>query len=196
MNASELKAGSKAFQDHEVRDAMYKTATFLVEHFWGNPREMADGLGVLLLTWNQSFYRYGLLDFSALENCIARNQKILYSFRNRNILSYTPADDDTINNLYEQFLQALQIADGKVAGRQSPVAVAKALHLLAPAFCPLWDDKIAKAYNYHYKYIPFMRKMKSLAELLVPEVDVQSTGKTLLKLIDEYNYAKFTKAWV
>ena len=76
------------------------------------------------------------------------------------------------------------------------MAVAKALHLLAPAFCPLWDDKIAKAYSCHYKYIPFMRKMKNLAELLVPEVDVQSTGKTLLKLIDEYNYAKFTKAWV
>ncbi|HEY3290255.1 MAG TPA: hypothetical protein VGK87_09025 [Anaerolineae bacterium] len=196
MNASELKAGTKAFQDHEARDAMYKTATFLVKHFWGNPREMADSLGVLLLTWNQAFYRYGLLDFSALENCIARNQQALDSFRNQNILSYAPADDDSINNLYEQFLKALQIADGKAAGRQSPVAVAKALHLLAPAFYPLWDDKIAKAYGCHYKYIPYMQKMRNLVNLLTPEVDVQSTGKTLLKLIDEYNYAKFTKAWV
>lgn len=196
MNVTELRAGSKAFQDHEVRDAMYKTATFLVDHFWGNPKEMADGLGVLLLTWNQAFYRYGLLDFDALENCIAQNQRALDSFRNRNVLSYTPADDDAIHNLYEQFLQALQIADGKLAGRQSPVAVAKALHLLAPHFFPLWDDKIAKAYNCHYKYITFVRKMKDLAELLASDVDIQSTGKTFLKLIDEYNYAKFTKGWV
>ena len=66
MNASELKAGYLAFQAHEARDAMYKTATFLVETFWGKPREMSDSLGVLLLTWNQAFYRYGLFDFDAL----------------------------------------------------------------------------------------------------------------------------------
>ncbi len=196
MNASELKAGYKAFQDHEARDAMYKTATFLVKHFWGNPREMADSLGVLLLTWNQAFYRYGLLDFSALENCIARNQQVLDTLRNRNILSYTSADNDVINDLYENFLLALQISDGKAAGRQSPVAASKALHLLAPAFFPLWDDKIATAYNCHYEYILFIQKMKTLTELLAPEVDIESTGKTLLKLIDEYNYAKFTKQWV
>ena len=196
MNVSELKAGYKAFQDREVRDAMYKTASFLVKHFWGNPREMADGLGVLLLTWNQAFYRYGLLDFSALENCIVRNQQTLDSFRNRNILSYTPDDDNVINRLYKEFLEALQIADGKAKGRRSPVAVAKALHLLAPAFFPLWDDKIARAYDCHYQYSPFMQKMKTLTEVLEPAVDLQGTGKTLLKLIDEYNYAKFTKQWI
>jgi len=38
--------------------------------------------------------------------------------------------------------------------------------------------------------------MKDLALILAPEVDEKSTGKTLLKLIDEYNYAKFTKQWV
>jgi len=54
-------------------------------------------------------------------------------------------------------LKALQIADGKSAGRKSPVAVAKALHLLAHDFFALWDDKIAKAYNCHYRYIPFMQ---------------------------------------
>jgi hypothetical protein len=41
-----------------------------------------------------------------------------------------------------------------------------------------------------------MREMKRLAQILAPEVDINSTGKTLLKLIDEYNYAKFTKRWI
>lgn len=196
MDASELKAGYTAFQEHEVRDAMYKTATFLVKNFWGKPKEMSDGLGVLLLTWNNAFYRYGLFDFNALEKCISHNQQTLNDYCKRNILDYTPADDDAIKSLYEQFLEALQIADGKVAGRQSPVAVAKALHLLAPAFFPLWDDKIARAYKCHYKYIPFIHKMQALAQTLEPHVGAETTGKTLLKLIDEYNYAKFTKAWI
>jgi hypothetical protein len=142
ISIAELKAGLETFQSHEARDPMYKTATFLVKHFWGNSREMADALGVLLLTWNQAFYRYGLLDFSALEDCITRNQNELDSFRDRDILSYTLFDDDAINKLYEQFLKALQIVgNGKMVGRKSPVAVAKALHLLAPAFFPLWDNR-------------------------------------------------------
>lgn len=196
MNVSELKQGYTAFQSREVRDSMYKTATFLVETFWGRPKEMADGLGVLLLTWNNAFYRYGFFDFDVLEKCISDNHHILETFRYRNILDYTPKDDEAINDLYAKFLNALQIADGKSAGRKSPVAVAKALHLLAPGFFPLWDDKIAKAYACHYYYIPFMQEMQRLAQILAPEVDTESTGKTLLKLIDEYNYAKFTKQWV
>lgn len=196
ITVSELKAGSKAFQEHEVRDAMYKIATFLVKHFWGKAREMSDSLGVLLLTYNQAFYRYGPIDFFALENCINQNLRALSSFRSRNILSYCTTDDIAIKDLYGQFLKALQINEGKTRGRQSPVAVAKALHLLAPTFFPLWDDKIARAYNCHYTYVPFMQKMKDLVEILTPDIDLQNTDKTLLKLIDEYNYAKFTKAWV
>ena len=196
MDIRELEAGYQTFQKQEPRDAMYKTAMFLVEHFWGKPHEMADSLGVLLLTWNHAFYRYGLFDFDALEDCIARNQSSLEGYRDRNILSYTPDDDVAISHLYNQFLEALQIASGKTAGRRSPVSVAKALHLLAPAFFPLWDDQIATAYRCHYDHISFLRQMKELASSVASAVDVQSTGKTLLKLIDEDNYAKFTRNWI
>lgn len=59
-NREEFLKGCEEFEKHEKRDAMYKVATFLVFHFWGKPSDMADGLGVLLLTWNQAFYRYGI----------------------------------------------------------------------------------------------------------------------------------------
>ncbi len=196
MNASELKAGYDAFQAHESRDAMYKVATRIIETSWGNPEEMADGLGVLLLTWNQAFYRYGPFDFDLLEKCLRENAPTLGEYRRRDILSYTPTENDQIGSLYRQFLQASQIAEGKSAGKQSPVSVAKVLHLLAPAFFPLWDDKIARAYRCRYHYIPFIVQMKELAVVLAPLVDVDATGKTLLKLIDEYNYAKITKQWI
>jgi hypothetical protein len=79
------------------------------------------------------------------------------------------------------------------------VAVAKTLHLLAPAFFPLWDDAIAKAYGCYYSeapaeaYIRFCRIIRGLATSLV---GVVSGPKTLLKQIDEYNYAKFTQEWI
>ncbi|MHC1604889.1 MAG: hypothetical protein ACXQTP_02840 [Candidatus Methanofastidiosia archaeon] len=57
-NHEEFLKVCEEFEKHEKRDAMYKVATSLVSYFWGKPLDMVDGLGVLLLTWNQAFYRY------------------------------------------------------------------------------------------------------------------------------------------
>ncbi|MEW5988405.1 MAG: hypothetical protein AB1791_17380, partial [Chloroflexota bacterium] len=194
--------GYLAFQQHEKRDALYKVARFLIEHFWKEPAEIANGLGVLLLTWNQAFYRYGRFDFYRLEKCIVENYSLLDNFRQRDILSYSPTDDYHLTTLFHQFLDALQICEGSKLGARSPVGVAKALHLLASAFFPMWDYEIARAYNCSYmydpanKYILFCRKMLQVATELRPHTTTQEPGKSLLKLIDEYNYAKYTKKWV
>ena len=200
----EFIRGIKEFEKHEKRDAMYKVATFLVSHFWGKPSDMADGLGVLLLTWNQAFYRYGNFDFDKLENAIKSNLKKLEKFRSRDTTTLSRSDESDIKAIFTEFMDSLQIASGNIKGRKSPVAVAKALHLLAPNFFPLWDDRIAKAYGCYYyndkppeKYIRFMRLMKEFAEKVRDYVDLSNyKDKTLLKLIDEYNYSKYTKEWV
>jgi hypothetical protein len=145
---------------------------------------MADSLGVLLLTWNQAFYRYGSFDFSKLEACIAKNMRKLDSFRASSILDYTAHDDPQIVALFDAFLAALAIPEGKKKGQQSPVAVAKTLHLLAPGVFPLWDRKIALAHRCNYsrqptaQYLTFiketLRMARALGALTPPE------GKTLL----------------
>jgi hypothetical protein len=198
----EFRRGYQEFQRREKRDAMYKIASFLVDHFWGKPAEMADGLGVLLLTWNQALYRYGSFDFDKLEKCIADNLYLLGRYRKRSILDYSASSDDKdITLLFQEFLSALKISGGSKDGAQSPVATAKALHLLAPNYFPLWDDQIARAYGCHYscnpsaKYLAFIGLCKQIAEVLQPAMDSQEMGKTILKLIDEYNYAKYTKRW-
>jgi len=181
---------------------MYETATFLVNHFWGKPADMADGLGVLLLTWNQAFYRYGPFDFQKLEDCIGKNELTLDLFRRRNIVSYILDDDAVVKNLFDNFLDALRLCEGPKKGTSSPVAVAKALHLLGPSFFPLWDAAIAKHYGCPYsqqpaqQYILFLRKMKEFVAMLGNVVAPGEHGKSLLKLIDEYNYARFTKHWI
>jgi len=199
-NREEFLKGCEEFEKHEKRDAMYKVATFLVSHFWGKPSDMADGLGVLLLTWNQAFYRYGIFDFDKLEECITDNFPKIENFRNRDISSLSNSDEDDIKGLFNKFLEALQIDSGKMQGRKSPVAVAKALHLLAPKFFPLWDDKIARAYRCYYseypaeRYISFCKVTKAIAD----EVKnyISRSDKTLIKLIDEYNYSKYTQGWI
>jgi len=196
MNATELLAGCAEFRRHEARDSMYRVATFLIRHFWGKTHEMTDALGVLLLTWNQAFYRYGSFDFEALENFLKYDWAAISDFHGRNILEYSSDDDPAVERLYNRSLDALQICEKKLKGRKSPVAAVKALHLLAPAYFPLWDDKIAKAYGCKYDYLPFMAKMKGFAAMLQSEVDPEKEGRSLIKMIDEYNYARYTKQWI
>ena len=67
VTQEEFCKGIEEFGKREKRDAMYKVATFIISYYWGKPFDMANGLGVLLLTWNQAFYRYGTFDFDKLE---------------------------------------------------------------------------------------------------------------------------------
>lgn len=199
-NREEFIKGCEEFEKHEKRDAMYKVATFLISHFWDKPPDMADGLGVLLLTWNQAFYRYGIFDFDKLEECITENFQKIESFRNRDISSLSNSDEDAIKDLFNKFLEALQIDSGNVQGRKSPVSVAKALHLLAPKFFPLWDTKIARAYKCYYNenpaesYVSFCKITKDMADEV--ENYISRSDKTVIKLIDEYNYSKYTQGWI
>lgn len=202
ISLEEFRRGYLAFQKWEKRDAMYSIATFLVNYYWGNPAKLADSVGVLLLTWNNAFYRYGLFNFEMLEQCIRTNLTELDQYRKRTILDYEGADSMQIQNLFEQFREASKRLDKYGVEARSPVSVAKALHMLAPGFFPLWDSKIAKAYGYNYssnpkgKYVAFCEDMKEIADKLHPHVEIEETGKTLLKLIDEYNYAKYTQNWI
>jgi len=201
---SEFWAGSREFRKHEKRDAMYKVATRLINEYWGKPAEVADGLGVLLLTWNQALYRYGIFDFDKLESFLRDRKKVLSDFRKRDILSWSQKDDLNVKTLFSDLMKAL-IAEGKDGKlRKSPVGVAKALHLIAPNFFPIWDIEISKGYGCHWyksefapeKYIYFCKKIMDFVQYLLDQRIKDKTGMTLLKIIDEYNYSKFTKGWI
>ena len=203
ISVERLREGCVAFQKGEKRDAIYRTAAFLVEHFWQNPARVADGLGVLLLVWNNAHYRYASFDFDLLEKAIADHQETLHEFRGRNILSYTPRDDRKIGPIFKDFLEALKIRTKKGKQKRTPVGVAKALHMLAPGFFPLWDKAIAIAYDCDYSkadplatYLKFFKLTKAIAEELAEKLSVSVSGPTLLKMIDEYNYALHTKKWI
>ena len=81
-----------------------------------------------------------------------------------------------------------------------PVGAAKALYLLAPEFFPLWDRKITNAYGIWLgaagtnaaDYLKFMTMVVSQIRNL-PKAD---TSREVLKLIDEFNYCRFTKRWL
>jgi hypothetical protein len=196
----DLEKGCRAFERHEGRDSMYRVATFLLEQWWGRHADMVDALTVLLLTWNAAFYKYGMFDQHRLEDFLVGQWDVISSFRNRDITSLKAGDHESIRKLFVGFNAALQIQEGKGRGRRSPVAVAKTLHLLGPRFFPLWNYEIANQYGCDYSekpanaYTRFCDIVQTIAADLAGRVSPSS--KSLLKRIDEFNYAQYTKEWI
>lgn len=195
VTVADLERGAAAFEQREGRDSMYRVATFLLDRWWGRHAEMADALAVLLLTWNQAFYRYGRFEHELLKECLVKRWSAIDGFRLRNISGLTHEDHAVVRELFSDLLLALANSKGR-----SPVAVAKAMHLLAPGFFPIWDAAIAKAYGCGYyrnpsdAYLKFCEKTEKVVRSLA--ATAPNPTKTLLKRIDEYNYARFSKGWI
>lgn len=82
------------------------------------------------------------------------------------------------------------------------VGAAKALHLLAPTFFPLWDREIAAKYGQALRAIGLSgeRYWNFMLTAQPQYRELSECGydnrHDLLKLIDEYNYCKHTRKWL
>jgi hypothetical protein len=194
---AEFKAAITAYRARETRGPIYFHALRHITDLWGDAGEMATGIGLLLKSWHNAFYRFGPYEPAHLAACLEENMPILGTLRERVIYSFTSDDESQVRRLFSAFTAALK--GGKKGEQESTVATAKAMHLLAPGFLPLWDNPIAGAYGqfpmWAHNYISFCVQMKELVSAVqgyVPNPD----DCTILKRVDEFNYAVFTQQWV
>jgi hypothetical protein len=204
ISLDDLERDCRAYEDGDW-DSAYRIATTHVDEGWSNPpnlRKVIDGLYVLLRIWNQQFYGPSSFDEPALSQWLERNWMTIDGFRNRSISSLSEQDHEAIALTFGKLLHELRRASD---GKQSPVSVAKALHLLAPKFFPIWDNAIAQGWQCRFAsqpevaYIVFCQRMRECAERLSGKLAAERAPrrdslaqKTLLKRIDEYNYMNRT----
>jgi len=195
IKAAEVSKAHRVFRQFEPRDLFYRAATELVSLSL-NARtrlSVAEALAVLLQTWNRPYYRYRKFDaahFEKIEEVWRSHKRALKTYRNRAIDTLSPGERESICSVFNDFEIVL-----------GPVGAAKALHLLAPRFFPLWDRAIANAYgcplgpvkSNAIRFWAFMLKIEGRCRRL-------SGGgfrrQEVLKAIDEYNYCKYTKGWL
>jgi hypothetical protein len=194
---TEFKAAITAYRARETRGPIYFHALRHVTDRWGDAGEMANGIGLLLKSWHNAFYRFGPYEPARLAACLEENMLMLGMLRERLIYSFISDDESQVRRLFGALTAALK--GGKKGEQESTVATAKAMHLLAPGFLPLWDNPIAGAYEQFpmlaNNYISFFWQMKELASAVQGYV-ANPDDCTILKRVDEFNYAVYTQRWM
>lgn len=142
ITLADVGAAREVFEMNEPRDLFYRSATELVGLALREPGRLAvaDALAILLQTWNKNYYRFhksfNAAHFAEIDALLVKYGTELKAYRERKIEGLCDADEKDVLAIFEEFETVL-----------GPVGAAKALHLLAPTFFPLWDRTIAKKYG-------------------------------------------------
>lgn len=139
----------------------------------------------ILSTWNFATFRYAMKDFdlNGFKKIVENLNPYFAKFKDKSIESINFDD-------YESDIKYIFQELSKIKGIQYTGA-SKLMHLTAPEVFVMWDAYIRKAYGFKRgkseDYFNFLKKMQKLFKTIEKIKD-----KTLTKLIDEYNYVKFT----
>ncbi len=191
----DLERAHEAFRANEPRDLFYRAATELTELALAGRTSLtlSEALAILLQTWNKAYYRYKRFDrqhFRAIECLLSEHKAPLARFRMRDIDGLLPHEAPEVEGTFQAFENVL-----------GPVGAAKALHVQAHRFFPLWDGAIARAYSLKFgragtnghKYFSFM----SICRQQIARLGgIEAAGDNPLKALDEYNYCKYTTHWM
>jgi len=195
-SVEDLKRAHRQFMENESRGIFYLLATEKVEQaLAGGSLSMGEALWILLRTWNEAYYRTKPFNgtfndyMGRLNELIQQHRDIWSSCREKSILNFQP--DPSLKPVFDDFEALL-----------GPVGAAKAMHLLAPQFFPLWDRKITRTYNIHLgrqgrnmnweKYCGFMadaqEQLKQIGDVVQIDCPKHPSGHGSLKLLDEWNF--------
>jgi len=178
----DLERDRQRYKDLESRHFFYRLAREKVESVL-NGREKtytpAEAVFILLLTWNAPYFQRNPIDgkyYRRFDAVLATHRDLIRRCRQRSIEDFDEAKDaPELKRLFRDFNRLLK-----------PVGAAKALHLLAPSFFPLWDNAIAK-YRYGIwdlswpGYLEFIRIRQKQCRGLPGVPDP-------LKALDEWDY--------
>jgi hypothetical protein len=192
--ARELLRAHQLFFEREKRDVFYRAAMTLIPQVRKGQTSLSlgDVIAIVLQTWNASYYRYHRWDsghFHEIERLLSQFESQLSITSTRDISSLTEgmqSDEGWIWVMFAAFKKTL-----------GPVGAAKTLHLLAPRFFPLWDQAIAKkAYAVTLDEAGYIAMIRAVKFQLGKAGNALPTNFNFLKLIDEYNYCRYSKGWI
>lgn len=168
----ELETKCQAYERDEGRyDRYYAPSCSLVSYGIQSERWdcICGGTSLLVYAWNAPFYR-SPFDYASLEASLRNNWSLLMAFRRRQLSTLNGNDQLEIERLFNDLTSVLS------SGRaRAQVSAAKALHVIAPSFFPMWDRSIASTlYNCPYDgepglaYVAFCERIRGASPACKP----------------------------
>ena len=189
ITPSQLDRARVLYEEVEPRGLAYRGARDIIRRADEKLSDLsvAEAVGMLLLSWNASYYRFrGGFDedhLREIEDLLGDWYADITCYRARPLEELDDDEGDVIVDLFDDFAAVL-----------GPTGAAKALHLLAPRFFPLWDTPIRKGYRIWRTdgegYLVFMLVTRDQFRELGGEA---VWGDALVKRIDEYNYCRYSR---
>lgn len=196
FTAQELERAAREFRAREPRAVVYDAAQVLLEGAIEDYEHFSPVVAVsaLIQSWNFAYYKNIACDAGHLVDLEFALHSIwtdCLQFRLRDIASFDRAED-------RPAVEGVFITLERVLGR---VGAPKAMHLIAPSFFPLWDNFIAPAYGIELGpvgqnadgYLAFMEIVKQQAAVVRA---ILPSRPDVLKVLDEYNYCRYSKRWI
>lgn len=146
-----------------------------------------EAVDLLVRVWNPGSSYTQALSLQAIDGLLEATASARNAFTGRDITSLTDNERSTVHAIFASFRTTF-----------GPVGAAKALGVLHPRFFPIWDTRIATAYVGHaFRKNPdhYLRFMDYCSEQC-RHVREHPFGDGLLKVLDEWNFCVWTKAWI
>lgn len=220
VRSSELITDLRCYRRNEPREAVYQAAHEMVDRHWRQHdwEKVSLGVAALLVSWNARVYVGKDVSFAEMTGFLETHAEELTRLRGTDL--HGTASEVTCRHLFNG-LTPMLMARSRRGPRAwgTPVGVAKALHIIAPRYFPLWDRTIATAAGHSIpqersrwagQYESFALTARRLVGNIVKAAQRMSGAgstndalewlrlrtnnrglyKTWLKFADEYNYAR------
>ena len=189
VTVDDLTHARLAYERGEPRDLFYRVAQALMADAEAGrgPFSVVEGLAVLLQSWNLGYYRraghrFDEAHYEAIGELLKSNQDDLARLRERPIETLADSDQPMVERLFDRSFAVL-----------GAVGSAKALHLLAPRWFPIFDNYILGAFHVWARdgraYWGFMTAIKAQVQMVGGE---RAAGVNVVKGLDELSFCRFT----
>lgn len=182
IDLKELKKKCQEFDELEEKGSFYDMARNLVE----NGFEI-EGYIIISATWNRREFAKASSEFPLNEFRRVAEEDCKLLFQKLDGLRFEDVNFDDIRSEIIQLYDILSEFRGI-----KYVGASKIMHLKNPQLFVMWDTNIRQFYRIWdtkaENYLKFLKKMQEISN----HIKWTDKRKTLAKVIDEYNFMKFT----
>ena len=200
MHYTELLKGVNAYaSDNQNQAGTFPRKLYPEEAFYFEVLDNTKPLTMRAITFLKKWNRRVKINNDKLQTVCQKVPTVVLNWS----LQYLPLWDhkSQIIEIFCEFIPAVKYT-----------GTSKALHILNPGFFMMWDDKIRYGYGCSENeegYFNFLiRTQKEIQEVIqtytkdypingeISQLIYSGRVKSIVKLLDEYNFAKYTKGWI